>query len=316
MAEAHAHVQEVAPPAKTRRRPLASERPPPGDWQIEGPLPDAILESPNLPRDPPLPDVPLPETKAHRKATRYAVGVFEERFPNAEVTAETDILFSEAGRRGKSRLRPDFLVALSVPRSKTLADFDVAKLGAPDFVMEVLSRTTWELDLGRKLDVYQKIGVRECLFFDPTGEDLAGNGKELWGYALTPNERRPLEEGVLPNGERCVRSAVLGMVAYVLERVPPARWGETWAVRMCWRDPETGEDKPDYSQSRAGEAQARAGEAQARAEAQAERAKAQAEKAKAEEERAAAQLERAKAQAAQRRIAELEEELRRRGRSS
>ena len=246
MAEAHAHVQEVAPPAKARRRPRASERPPAGDWQIEGPLPDSILESPNLPHDPPLPDVRLPMKKPHGKAAYYAVDVFEERFPKAEVTSETDILFSEAGRRGKSRLRPDFLVALSVPRSKTLADFDVAKLGAPDFVMEVLSRTTWELDLGRKLDVYQKIGVRECLFFDPTGEDLAGNGKELWGYALTPNERRPLEEGVLPNGERCVRSAVLGMVAYVLERVPPAEWGETWAVRMCWRDPATGEDMPDY----------------------------------------------------------------------
>ena len=287
MAEACAHVQEVAAPAKARPRPLASERPPAGDWQID-PLSDAILDSLNLPLDPPLPDVPLHQTKAHAKATRHAVDVFEERFPKAEVARQVDILFNEADRHGKSRLRADFLVALGVPRSKTLADFDVAKLGAPDFVMEVLSRTTWELDLGRKLDVYQKIGVRECLFFDPTGEDLAGNGKELWGYALTPNERRPLEEGVLPNGEHCVRSAVLGMVAYVMERVPPAKQGETWALRMCWRDPETGEDMPDYSQSRASEAQARA----------------------------EAQAERAKAQAARRRIAELEEELRRRGRSS
>ena len=275
MAEAHAHAYEANSPAVARRR--AGEDLPAGDWQIDGPLPDAILESPNLPLDPPLPDVPLPMKKPHVKAASYAVDVFEERFPKAEVAAEADILFSEADRRGQSRLRPDFLVALDVPRSKTLADFDVDELGAPDFVMEVLSRTTWELDLGRKLDVYQKIGVRECLFFDPTGEDLAGNGKELWGYALTPNERRPLAEGVLPNGERCVRSAVLGMAAYVLERVPPAKEGETWALRMCWRDPATGEDMPDYSQVRADEAEARA-----------------------------------EAEAARRRIAELEEQLRQR----
>lgn len=277
MAEAHAHAYEANSPTVARRRAGAGEDLPAGDWQIDGPLPDAILESPNLPLDPPLPDVRLPMKKPHWKATHYAVDVFEGRFPKAEVAEETDILFSEADRRGQSRLRPDFLVALDVPRSKTLADFDVDELGAPDFVMEVLSRTTWELDLGRKLDVYQKIGVRECLFFDPTGEDLAGNGKELWGYALTPNERRPLAEGVLPNGERCVYSAVLGMAAYVLERVPPAKQGETWALRMCWRDPATGDDMPDYSQVRAGEAQARA-----------------------------------EAEAARRRIAELEEQLRQR----
>ena len=315
MAETHVHVHEANPLAKARRNSFASERErlSAGAWRIDGPLPDAVLESPNPPLDPPLPDVRLPMKKPHGRAAAYAVDVFEERFPKAEVTSETDILFSEAGRQGQSRLRPDFFVALNVPRSKTLADFDIDELGAPDFVMEVLSRTTREHDLGRKLNVYQKIGVREYLLFDPTGEDLGRNGRELWGYALTPTERRPLEEGVLPNGERCVRSAVLGMAAYVMERVPPAKRGETWALRMCWRDPETGEDKPDYGQSRIREAQARA-EAQAeRARAEAEKAQAQAERARAEAEKAQAQAERARAEAAQRRIAELEEQLRRRG---
>ena len=305
MAEAYTHVQEVNPPAEARRSPSVGERLPAGDWHIHGPLPDAILESPNLPLDPPLPDVRLPMKKPHWKAAHYAVDVFEGRFPKAEVAEETDILFSEVGRHGQSRLRPDFFVALSVPRSATLADFDVDELGAPDFIMEVLSRTTRALDLGRKLEVYQKIGVREYLLFDPTGEDLAGNGKELWGYALTPNERRPLAEGVLPNGERYVRSAVLGMVAYVMERVPPAKQGETWALRMRWRDPATGEDMPDYGQMQAGEARARADAARARA------AEVQAQ-AEAQAERTRAQAESARTEAAQRRIAELEEQLRRR----
>ena len=58
VAEANAHGYE------------AGEDLPAGDWQIDGPLPDAILESPNLPLDPPLPDVPL-----HQEARHVAVAV-------------------------------------------------------------------------------------------------------------------------------------------------------------------------------------------------------------------------------------------------
>ena len=116
-------------------------------------------------------------------------------------------------------------------------------------------------------------------------------GKALWGFALMPESREPLEEVVLPNGERGVYSAVLGLVAYVAERTPPASPDETWALAMRWHDPAAAADIPDYDQARAGEAQARAGEARALAEAQAERAK---------------------AEAAERRIAELLEQLGRR----
>ena len=107
--------------------------------------------------------------------------------------------------------------------------------------------------------------------------------KELWGFSLTPERREPLEEVILRNGERGVRSAVLGLVAYVAQRAPPSGPDETWKLTMRWRDPATGVDIPDYEQSRAGEAQARA----------------------------EALAERARADAGQRRIAELEEQLRR-----
>ena len=306
MAEARADVRNADTHTIARRRAGAGRSRPARDHT----LPAAILEAAQLPLDPPLPDVRLPMKKPHWKAAHYAVDVLEERFPKAEVAEETDILFSEAGMRGQSRLRPDMFVALSVPRSETLADFDIDELGAPDFVLEVLSRTTWRLDLGRKLDCYQKLGVRECLFFDPTGEDLAGNGKELWGYALTASARQPLAEGVLANGERYVSSEVLGLVAYVLARVPPARAGETWALRMRWRDPATDADLPYF------------GEVQAEAVAQRERAQA-AENERdvqkmllaAEQERASAAEERlrteqARAEAALAKVAELGRMLR------
>ena len=101
---------------------------------------------------------------------------------------------------------------------------------------------------------------------------------------MTPERREPLEEGVLPNGERGVRSEVLGLVAYVAGRTPPSVPGETWALTMRWHDPATAADIPDYDQARAGEAKARA----------------------------EAEAERARTEAGERRIAELEERLRRR----
>ena len=302
MAAARADVRKAATHTIAPRRPGAGQSRPAKE-KPDYTLPEAILEAEHLPLDPPLPDVRLPMKKPHWKAAHYTVDVLEERFPKAEVAEETDILFSEAGKRGQSRLRPDMFVALSVPRSDTLADFDIDELGAPDFVLEVLSRTTWDLDLGRKLDCYQKLGVRECLFFDPTGEDLAGNGKELWGYALTASERQPLAEGVLPNGERTVSSEVLGLTAYVLERVPPARPRETWALRMRWRDSATGADLPYTSEMHAEAATHRRLVAEQRQRAQA-----------AEKERDAQKVlvaaERERAEAALAKVAELEQMLR------
>ena len=204
---------------------------------------------PYYPLDPPLVDVRIPVKAPHAAATVYSRNGLMHRFPGAEVGDDLHMLFSEPGRPRQSRLSPDVLVALDVPRRATRADYDADELGPPDFVLEVLSQSTWKHDLGRKLDCYQRIGVRECLLFDVTGEDLAGTGKELWGFALTPERRTPLGEEVLPNGARGVRSAVLGLVAYVTEREPPSAPRETWALTMRWHDPATGADIRDYEQS-------------------------------------------------------------------
>ena len=269
-------------PAAPRRRPRGVLRPD----HINGRGLAAATpadDEPSYPLDSPLEDVRVPVKAPHAAATAYSRDGLMHRFPDAEVGDDLHMLFSEPGEAIKSRLSPDVFVALDVPRRSTRTEYDVDRLGPPDFVLEVLSASTWHLDLGRKLDCYQRLGVRECLLFNATGEGLPQVEQELWGYSLTPGSREPLEEVPLPNGERGVYSAVLGLVAYVAERTPPSGPGETWALTMRWHDPATAADIPDYEQSRA--------------EAQAERARADAE--------------RARAEAGQRRIAELEEQLRR-----
>ena len=349
-ASSHFHPPPALPAAPPRCARGVSRR-----GRVDGfrPAAASAVDEPSHPLDPPLVDVRIPVKEPHAAATAYSRVSLRHRFPQAQVGDDLHMLFSEPGKPKRSRLSPDVLVALKVPRRDTRAEYDADLLGPPDFVLEVLSRSTWKHDSGRKLDCYQRLGVRECLLFNATGESLPGVAKELWGFSLAPGRREPLGEVALPNGGRGVYSAVLGLVAYVAERTPPSGPGETWALTMRWHDPATAADIPDYEQSRAGEAQAQAGEALARAgEAQARagetrakagearakagearakagearakagearakagearaKAEAQAQRAKAQAESARAEAERARAEAGQRRIAELEERLRR-----
>lgn len=263
--------------------------------------PATVAESHGYPLDPPLEDVRIPVRAPHMAATSYSRLALMHRFPEAEVGEDLNLLFSEPGKVGQSRLAPDVLMAFGVPRRETRADYDADALGAPDFILEVLSRSTWRHDIGRKLACYQRIGVRECVLFDVTGENLASTGADLWGYNMTPESRRPLEAGLLPNGERGIYSHVLGLWAYVAKRVPPVARNETWALAMRWYDPATDADLPDHEDALAGQA--------------AEHARAETERARAETERARAEAETVRADAAQRRVAELEARLRRQGRT-
>ena len=261
-------------------------------------------DEPVYPLDPPLVDVRMPVKPPHATATAYSRMALMHRYPDAEVGDDQHMFFSEPGKEKQSLLSPDVFVALKVPRRATRDDYDADLLGPPDFVLEVLSRSTWQHDVGRKLDCYQQIGVRECLLFDVKGEDRARTGKELWGFALTPERRQPMEEVTLPNGERGVYSAVLGLVAYVAERKPPRTPKETWALTMRWHDPAMGQDIPDYDESRAETQAERAQREEAQRVAREERSRREAAESVAEAERAGREE-------AERRIAELEALLRR-----
>ena len=74
-------------------------------------------------------------------------------------------------REGKRRhvVVPDVLVVFGVP-DKNRDSYKVSEEGkAPDFVLEVASKGTYEKDLGSKKDTYERMGVREYCVFDPKG---------------------------------------------------------------------------------------------------------------------------------------------------
>ena len=153
--------------------------------------------------------------------------------------------------------------------------------------MEVLSADNWRNDVERKPALYADLGVREYWLFDPRGVRPDG-GPRLQGWRLHPISGR---EPITPSASGAFRSEVLGLDLF--------RDGR----KVRFRDPETGEVLPEYTELD----QMRRAESAAR-----ETAQARADAAEARADAAGVRLreEVAARQAAERRVAALEKRLR------
>jgi Uma2 family endonuclease len=187
----------------------------------------------------------------------------------------------EHGPEGRSHLVPDCLVALGVPRG-TQDVYRMSEVGkAPDLVIELASPSTARRELSVKPAIYEEIGVRELVIFDPGYDDPYKRALPflvpLAGYLRDSEGRlrfRLAEQGRL-------QSQVLGVTF------------EVHGSELRLRGPDGALVPTD-----------------AEALAQAEEARQQAEEARQQAEEARQQAEEARQQA-QARAAALEEELRR-----
>ena len=153
---------------------------------------------------------------------------------------------------------------------------------APDFVLEITSRSTRREDQVSKRALYRSLGVREYWQFDPTNDYLE---PPLQGLELIEGEYRPLP---------ALASAVLGLELRLTER------------GLRFHDPQTGEDLSNLGEIDA--ARQRAEQAQQRAEQERQEAES-----RLAQEAAARRQEAAARQAAEARVAELEDLLRQAG---
>lgn len=78
--------------------------------------------------------------------------------------APTDVVFSE-----ENVVQPDILFISSNRRS--IVSVDNIK-GAPDLIVEVLSKRTQSIDRKQKRQLYEKFGVREYWMVDPDGKNI------------------------------------------------------------------------------------------------------------------------------------------------
>ena len=110
------------------------------------------------------------------------------------------------------RVSPDVYLAFGVDtqairRRKLYLPWEVGK--PPDWVLEVASSSTSREDVGRKRDIYARIGVPEYWRFDPKDGDY--HGEKLAGDRLVAGGYEPIELTTASDGLLKGYSEVLGL---------------------------------------------------------------------------------------------------------
>ena len=167
----------------------------------------------------------MSQTINHQAQTANWRIVLQRRWPTATVASDLTMPYK---RGDKTKvLVPDLLVALRAERRDDRISYRLWENPVPDLVMEMLSESTSEADVGSKWRTYEHIGVRECFLFDPNGFELS---TPLVGHRLRGGRYRP----VRANAAGRLPSRALGLELHV-------QGGE-----LRFRDPAAGEDLRTY----------------------------------------------------------------------
>ena len=145
---------------------------------------------------------PMAETELHLKDMIDTIQVLEDYFvdqPNVYVCGNLLLYYEEGNPR--KHVAPDVLVALNVPKQPNRDYYLVWKeKKAPDFVVEITSKSTKKEDMKTKFAIYRDIlKVSEYFLFDPRAEYLE---PPLQGFRLVGGDYVPIEPiaGRLPSG--------------------------------------------------------------------------------------------------------------------
>ena len=108
--------------------------------------------------------------------------------PEAFVVGNMELHYNQPGEP-VSKLVPDLMVVFGAA-GRPETSYRIWEQGkVPDFVLEVISRSTQKRDRTEKKAIYESIGVREYWLFDPTGAYLE---PRLRGYYLERDKYVPL----------------------------------------------------------------------------------------------------------------------------
>ena len=158
-------------------------------------------------------------------AARSDVAVQGDMFLHyLEVDDNGEVVLDDEGQPVRGMVAPDVYVIFGAPnrQRQSFVTWDEGKL--PDFVLEILSSSTWRHDISAKRALYQRLGVPEFWVTDPMGAFVH---PRVQGYRLVAGVHTPIDP--LP-GKRRVRSEVLGLELRV----------EDGLLRI--HDPQTGRD--------------------------------------------------------------------------
>ncbi|MCY3838549.1 MAG: Uma2 family endonuclease [Gammaproteobacteria bacterium] len=202
---------------------------------------------------------PVAETDLHYlRLAGAAYGIRKLLASRDDVYVGSNLLVYDEPGNPRRHLSPDIFVAFGVEAgSRDL--YKIWEEQPPAFVLEITSKSTRREDERTKRRRYAQWGVGEYFLYDPRGEWLS---PALQGLALAGRRYRRMDEVLLPNGERGLRSKALGICLWL--RGAELRLFDPASGRDLRTPEEEGAEREAEAAARAA-AEARADAAEARA---------------------------------------------------
>lgn len=159
--------------------------------------------------------LPMAESDFQRKPLTYAVEALDIYFqdrPDVYVSGNLFLYYREGDPRAV--VAPDVFVVFGAVKRDRPSYKLWEEPKAPDFVLEITSKSTRSEDQESKPQTYAQLGVREYVQYDPTGDYLK---PPLQGLRLVSGAYEPLPVTERPDGMLVLYSAVLELELHVAD---------------------------------------------------------------------------------------------------
>lgn len=179
---------------------------------------------------------PMAESDITRDYITYSVEALKLYFQGISdlyVSANSFVYYEEGNKAAV--VAPDIYVVFGV-RKRKRDNYKVWQEGGitPQFVLEITSATTQDVDQETKPETYRSLGVREYFQYDPSGDYL---NPILQGVRLVNNQYEPIPANQIAFDTLWLYSEVWGLELHLVS-------GE-----LRFRNPQTGEFLKTYQQS-------------------------------------------------------------------
>jgi Uma2 family endonuclease len=171
---------------------------------------------------------PMAESDITRDYMTYGVEALKLHFESRSdvyVSANSFVYYEEGNKAAV--VAPDVYVVFGV-RKRQRDNYKIWKEAGivPQFVLEITSETTQDVDQETKPETYRSLGVREYFQYDPSGDYL---NPILQGVRLVNNQYEPIAANNIAFDTLWLYSEVLGLELHIIS-------GE-----LRFRNPQTGE---------------------------------------------------------------------------
>ncbi len=159
--------------------------------------------------------MPMAESDFQREPLSYAVQALRVYFQNRhDVYVSGNLFIYYEEDNPKAAVAPDVFVVFGAAGHDRSSYKLWEEPKAPDFVLEITSRSTRSEDQGAKRGTYAYLGVQEYVQYDPTGDYLT---PPLKGFRLAGENYEPMPSSLTPTGTAIVHSDVLGLDLRIID---------------------------------------------------------------------------------------------------